>query len=59
MLSNSWEVTTAVEMHCFADENLYEGVGFPSDVPVPFDVNLFKTTGRDNQLERALQALPK
>ncbi len=58
-LPNGWNVSTAVEVYRFADGNLYEGIGFPPDVAVPFDVNLFKTTGRDNQLERALQILPK
>ncbi|MCS7035291.1 MAG: S41 family peptidase [Saprospiraceae bacterium] len=59
ILPNNWNITTAVEVYRFADGNLYEGVGFPPDILVPFDVNLFKTTGRDNQLERALQVLPK
>jgi hypothetical protein len=59
VLPNNWIVRTAVEVHRFANGNLYEGIGFPPDVAVPFDINLFKTTGRDNQLERALQILPK
>lgn len=59
ILPNGWEVTTGVEVFRHADGNVYEGIGFPPDAVVPFDVNLFKTTGRDNQLEQALQRLPQ
>lgn len=31
-----------------------EGVGFEPDEPLPFNLSLWQTTGRDNQLERAL-----
>ncbi|MFN4081091.1 MAG: S41 family peptidase [Saprospiraceae bacterium] len=58
-LPNGWKVQAAVEVFRHADNNVYEGIGFPPDVVVPFDVNLFKTTGRDNQLEQALQKLPQ
>ncbi|MCS6929700.1 MAG: S41 family peptidase [Saprospiraceae bacterium] len=58
-LPNGWTVKMAAEVYRFVDGKLYEGVGFTPDVVVPFDVNLFKSSGRDNQLERALQILPK
>ena len=31
-----------------------EGYGFEPDIEVPLDVNLWQTTGRDNQLEKAV-----
>ena len=39
------------------DHKLIEGVGIEPDIEVDFDVNLFETTGRDSQLDRALQYL--
>jgi len=37
------------------DEQIFEGVGLTPDIEVDFDVTLYQTTGRDSQLERALQ----
>ena len=37
------------------DKQLFEGVGITPDIDVDFDVALYLTTGRDSQLERALQ----
>ena len=37
------------------DEKLIEGEGITPDIEVDFDVPLFQSTGRDSQLERALQ----
>lgn len=37
------------------DEQLFEGIGLTPDIDVDFDVALYLTTGRDSQLERALQ----
>jgi C-terminal processing protease CtpA/Prc len=34
---------------------ILEGVGLTPDIEVDFDVTLYKSTGRDTQLERALQ----
>lgn len=34
---------------------ILEGVGVTPDIPIALDANLFEATGRDNQLERALQ----
>ena len=31
-----------------------EGYGFEPDIECPLDVNLWQTTGRDNQLEKAI-----
>ncbi|MCS6929703.1 MAG: S41 family peptidase [Saprospiraceae bacterium] len=58
-LPNGWLVVSAFEVYRFADGQLYEGVGFPPDVVVPLDVARFKATGFDNQLEKALEILPK
>jgi carboxyl-terminal processing protease len=37
------------------DKKSYEGVGVEPDIEVDFDKDLFTATGRDTQLERALQ----
>ena len=37
------------------DKKSYEGVGIEPDIEVDLDDDLFETTGRDTQLERALQ----
>ena len=37
------------------DKKIYEGVGVEPDIEVDFDKDLFTATGRDTQLERALQ----
>ena len=37
------------------DKQLFEGVGVTPDIDVDFDITLSQTTGRDSQLERALQ----
>ena len=37
------------------EKQLFEGVGVTPDIDVDFDITLSQTTGRDSQLERALQ----
>ena len=37
------------------DGEILEGVGITPDIEAPLDMDLFNTTGRDSQLERALQ----
>ena len=37
------------------DKKLIEGEGITPDIEVDFDDKLFQSTGRDSQLERALQ----
>lgn len=37
------------------DGEIFEGVGVTPDIEAPLDMDLFNTTGRDSQLERALQ----
>jgi C-terminal processing protease CtpA/Prc len=37
------------------DKQILEGVGVTPDIEVDFNVSLYTTTGRDTQLERALQ----
>lgn len=37
------------------DKKSYEGVGIEPDIEVDFDMDLFTATGRDTQLDRALQ----
>lgn len=37
------------------ENQIFEGVGLTPDIEVDFDVTLFQSTGRDSQLERALQ----
>ena len=37
------------------DGQILEGVGLTPDIDVDFDITLSQTTGRDSQLERALQ----
>ena len=39
------------------DKQLFEGVGVTPDIDVDFDITLSQTTGRDTQLDRALQYL--
>ena len=39
------------------EKQLFEGVGVTPDIDVDFDITLSQTTGRDTQLERALQYL--
>lgn len=39
------------------EKKLIEAEGITPDIDVDLDINLFKTTGRDTQLERALQFL--
>ena len=37
------------------DGEIFEGVGVTPDIEAPLDMDLYNTTGRDSQLERALQ----
>ena len=37
------------------DKKSYEGVGVEPDIEVDLDREIFDTTGRDTQLDRALQ----
>ena len=37
-----------------SDEGILEGIGVTPDIEVQLDMNLYETTGRDSQLERAL-----
>jgi C-terminal processing protease CtpA/Prc len=37
------------------DKQILEGVGLTPDIEVDFNVSLYTSTGRDTQLERALQ----
>ena len=37
------------------DKKSYEGVGVEPDIEVDFDMDLFTATGRDTQLDRALE----
>jgi C-terminal processing protease CtpA/Prc len=39
------------------DKQILEGVGLTPDIEVDFDVTLYRSTGRDTQLDRALQYL--
>lgn len=39
------------------DETILEGIGIEPDIYVPFDAELYNSTGRDSQLERALDYL--
>lgn len=56
-LPNGWKVQTGTCVFRFRDGKVYEGKGFPPDVELPFDVNLYLATGRDNQLEKAVEIL--
>jgi hypothetical protein len=58
-LPNGWRVSIASNIFRSKDGNVYEGIGFPPEIYLPLDENLFTSTGRDNQLEAALGILPK
>ncbi len=58
-LPNGWFVQTAKEVFRFLDGNIYEGNGFPPDVNLPLDFNRLLSTGRDNQLEKAIEILSR
>ncbi len=47
---------TSSSMFKYIDGKIYEGIGFPPDYPVPFDLNAFQTYG-DTQLEKALSLM--
>ena len=47
---------TSSSMFKYIDGKIYEGIGFPPDYPVPFDLNSFQTYG-DTQLEKALSLM--
>ncbi|MDW8274329.1 MAG: S41 family peptidase, partial [Chitinophagales bacterium] len=57
-LPNGWEVSMASNVFRFKDGNVYEGIGFPPEILLPLDENQF-AQGKDNQLEAALNILPK
>lgn len=58
-LPNGWFVQMAKEVFRFQDGNIYEGIGFPPDVNLRLDFNRLLSTGRDNQLERAIEILSR
>ncbi|MCS6981377.1 MAG: S41 family peptidase [Flavobacteriales bacterium] len=58
-LPNGWKVQTTVNVFKFKDGNIYEGKGFPPDIHIALDENLFLGLGIDNQLQKALEILPQ
>lgn len=50
------QVSTSSAAFKYLDNKIYEGVGFPPDVEVPFDINALQS-GRDPQLEKAINLL--
>jgi|GEM_PF-3194830 hypothetical protein len=58
-LPNGWTVTTASQVVKYIDGKVYEGIGFPPDVVEKLDLPRLLNTGRDNQLEKAIQLLPQ
>jgi C-terminal processing protease CtpA/Prc len=55
-VSNFLSVFTSSVEFKFIDGKIYEGIGFPPDLPVPFDSNNL-TIGRDLQLEKAINLI--
>ncbi len=55
-LSNGWSLTLSGERYRAADGVLYEGLGVPVDIPIPFDPSAL-ARGQDPMLEQALQTL--
>lgn len=53
-LPNGWLVTMADQAVRYIDGKVYEGIGFPPDVEVKFDLARYRATGRDNQLDAAI-----
>ena len=47
------KVTTSSASFKYLDDKIYEGIGFPPDVEVPFDFNALQS-GSDPQLEKAI-----
>jgi C-terminal processing protease CtpA/Prc len=56
-LPNGWAVQMADFATKYNDDKCYEGIGFPPDINIKFDLNAYQATQTDNQLEAAINKL--
>jgi carboxyl-terminal processing protease len=56
-LPNGWRLTLSNELFGAPDGTMYEGVGVPPDILVPYDADEVRATGIDPNIEKALHLL--
>ncbi|MFN4300174.1 MAG: hypothetical protein ACK4EX_10665 [Thermaurantimonas sp.] len=56
-MPNGWKVQVALEVFRYINGQVLEGIGYTPEVVLPLDVQQLVNTGKDNQLDKAIDLL--